>query len=191
MASLYLMRHGETLFNVQHKIQGWCDAPLTETGKAQAQAAAAWFRDKGIVFDHAYCSTSERTSDTLEIVTGGSMPYTRLKGLKEWNFGRFEGKDEFLNPPLPYGDFFKQFGGESEDELRERIVKTLKDIMEKPGHECVLAVSHGGSCANFCRAWAEHNVTQYRKGIKNCSIFRYDYKEGIFSCQEIIEPWQP
>ncbi len=32
MKTLYLMRHGQTLFNAQHKIQGWCDAPLTEIG---------------------------------------------------------------------------------------------------------------------------------------------------------------
>lgn len=36
---LYLMRHGQTLFNLQHKIQGWCDAPLTPLGIKQAQMA--------------------------------------------------------------------------------------------------------------------------------------------------------
>ena len=34
--TLYLMRHGQTLFNVEHKIQGWCDSPLTEQGIKQA-----------------------------------------------------------------------------------------------------------------------------------------------------------
>ena len=37
MKTLYLMRHGQTLFNLQHKIQGWCDAPLTEIGIKQAE----------------------------------------------------------------------------------------------------------------------------------------------------------
>ena len=36
---LYLMRHGQTLFNVRRKIQGWCDSPLTELGKQQALKA--------------------------------------------------------------------------------------------------------------------------------------------------------
>ena len=40
---LYLMRHGETLFNVQGKIQGWCDSPLTINGIKQAKAAAAYY----------------------------------------------------------------------------------------------------------------------------------------------------
>ena len=37
--TLYIMRHGQTLFNLQHKIQGWCDAPLTPLGITQAQVA--------------------------------------------------------------------------------------------------------------------------------------------------------
>ena len=156
MKTLYLMRHGQTLFNLQHKIQGWCDAPLTEIGIKQAEVAAKWFDDNHIQIDDAYCSTSERASDTLEIVTHHNMPYTRLKGLKEMNFGVFEGKDECLNPKLPYGDFFKQFGGEGELELRERMNKTLTEIMSNDDHQVVLAVSHGAACAQFYRAWEEH-----------------------------------
>lgn len=94
MKTLYLMRHGQTLFNKQHKVQGWCDSPLTELGREQAKIAGAYFRDNHIQFDHAYSSTSERASDTLELVT--DMPYVRVKNLKEWNFGAFEGKDKVL-----------------------------------------------------------------------------------------------
>ena len=159
--TLYLMRHGQTLFNLQHKIQGWCDAPLTPLGIKQAQIASHYFKDNQIVFDHAYSSTSERACDTLEIVTDSQMPYTRLKGLKEWNFGAFEGKDECLNPKLPYGDFFKQYGGEGEMELRERVAKTLTEVMEKDDHQVVLAVSHGAACAQFYREYE-----QYAKVLK-------------------------
>ena len=49
---LYLMRHGQTLFNVRRKIQGWCDSPLTELGKQQALNAKENL--KGISFDHYY-----------------------------------------------------------------------------------------------------------------------------------------
>lgn len=74
------MRHGETLFNVLHKIQGWCDSPLTSKGIQQALLAKKWFEEHQIHFDHAYSSTSERCCDTLELIT--SMPYQRCKGLK-------------------------------------------------------------------------------------------------------------
>ena len=55
---LYLMRHGQTLFNLRRKIQGWCDSPLTDFGIEQAKAAGEYFKE--IELDHLYCSTAER-----------------------------------------------------------------------------------------------------------------------------------
>ena len=72
---LYLMRHRESLFNIRRKIQGACDSPLTEKGIAQAQAARKLFEEKGITFDNAYSSSSERCCDTLELIT--DLPYKR------------------------------------------------------------------------------------------------------------------
>lgn len=185
--TLYLMRHGQTLFNVQHKIQGWCDAPLTTLGIQQAEVAAKYFKDHQIQFDHAYSSTSERACDTLEIVTEGKMPYTRLKGLKEWNFGAYEGKDECLNPPLPYGDFFKTFGGEGEMEFRARFSQTVKDIMSKEDHQTVLVVAHGAACGQFAKNWAEYAKVQYKPGIGNCAIFKYEYEDEKFVLVDIVK----
>lgn len=177
--TLYIMRHGQTLFNLQHKTQGWCDSPLTELGKKQAIIAGEYYKDNHIEFDHAYSSTSERASDTLELVT--DMPYGRLKGLKEWNFGVYEGKDEFLSPKLPLGDFFKQFGGEGELELRERMVATLTQIMEKEDHHVVLAVSHGGAIAQFSLAFEKYAKVVRKGRMFNCCILKFEYEDGIFS----------
>lgn len=86
----------------------------------------------------------------------------------------------------PYGDFFKQFGGETQDELTERVVKTMTDIMENAKGENVLVVSHGAACANFIRSFEQYNVAHYKRGIRNCGIFRCSYENGIFSCLEIV-----
>lgn len=177
--TLYIMRHGQTLFNLQHKTQGWCDSPLTELGKKQAVIAKEYYKENQIEFDHAYSSTSERACDTLELIT--DMPYERLKGLKEWNFGVFEGKDEFLSPKLPLGDYFKQFGGEGELELRERIVATLTDIMEKEDHHVVLAVSHGGAIAQFLLAFEKYAKVVREGRMFNCCVLKFEYEDGIFS----------
>lgn len=182
---LYLMRHGQTMFNVRRKIQGWCDAPLTEEGKKQAMVAGEYFQKEKIVFDHAYASTSERACDTLEFIT--SMPYTRLKGLKEWNFGIFEGESEDLNPPLPYGDFFKTYDGEGEKEVRDRIVQTLQEVINKENHKIVLAVSHGATCAQFYRAWESYAKVKKEGKFHNCCILKFVYENGIFTLTQIIE----
>ena len=190
MKVLYLMRHGETLFNTQKKIQGWCDSPLTENGIHQAQVAGKYFADHGITFDHAYSSTSERACDTLEQVLAASgqtdLPYERVKGLKEWNFGRFEGKDECLNPPLPYGDFFATYGGEKQTEVIERIRTTIADLMARDNHDSVLMVSHGGIAANFAKSWDEAARVHFTRGFKNCGIFRFEVEDGRFILTDII-----
>lgn len=185
--TLYLMRHGQTLFNLQHKIQGWCDAPLTQLGIEQAKIAGKYFKDNNITFDHAYSSTSERASDTLEIVTEGKMPYTRSKKLKEWNFGSFEGKDEFLNPKFPYGDFFVQFGGEGEQEFQDRISQALLEIMQKEDHHVVLVASHGAVCGSFMRKWLATSKVEYKAGIGNCAIYKYEFEDDVFTCVDIIK----
>jgi len=186
MKTLYLMRHGETLFNVQHKIQGWCDSPLTANGKKQALIAKEYFKDNNINFDHAYTSTSERCSDTLELIT--DLSYTRLKGLKENYYGELEGESERLNQHLTPKDcetFYLQYGGESSNTTRDRMVKTLTDIMEKEDHTNVLAVSHGGACFNFLRA-IQDPMEELKKGFGNCCIFIYEYDNKTFTLKKVI-----
>ena len=68
----------------------------------QAQVAGQYFKNAAITFDAAYSSTSERACDTLEIVTNGSLPYQRVKGLNQWKFGPVEVECEDINHPLPY-----------------------------------------------------------------------------------------
>ena len=82
MTRLYLMRHGQTLFNTLNRIQGWCDSPLTEKGRDQARQVRAYFEKHDMTFDQYYCTTTERASDTIELATGRS-DYQRVKGLKE------------------------------------------------------------------------------------------------------------
>lgn len=178
------MRHGQTLFNQLERKQGWCDSPLTELGIKQAIMAGKYFKEKNIELQSAYCSTSERTSDTLELVT--DLPYTRLKGLKEWNFGLFEGQPEILNPPLPYGDFFVGYGGEAEEDVKERVAKTLKEIMIEENEETVLVVSHGGACRQFMRYWEHTSDVKLIGSLPNCCILKFEFNNGEFKLIEIV-----
>ena len=65
---LYLMRHGQTMFNLRGKVQGASDSPLTKLGISQAKQAGHYFKHNHITFDEAYSSSSERACDTLENV---------------------------------------------------------------------------------------------------------------------------
>lgn len=186
------MRHGETLFNKRKKIQGWCDSPLTKLGERQALADRKYFEDNNIVFDHAYSSTSERCCDTLEIATHYSIPYQRLKGLKEMNFGIYEGESEDLNPPRDqFETFFIPYGGESRDDVRKRLCETCQEIMEKDDHQCVLAVSHSGACYHFMRSYVDANTLekQRAKVFSNCCIFKYTYENKTFRLLDVIRPF--
>ena len=184
MKELYLMRHGQTLFNTLNKIQGWCDSPLTELGKSQARLAGEMLH--AIPFDHYYCSTAERSSDTLELVAPG-VSYTRLKGLKERYFSVFEGESESLNPAMAdYDAVFTKYGGESGEDVARRMVTTLTEIMEKPDHQCVLAVSHAGACMTFLGRWINPEQVLQDRRFSNCAVLHFTYDHGNFTFVEML-----
>ncbi len=182
---LYLVRHGQTMFNRQKRIQGWCDSPLTDMGKRQAEAVKDYFEKHAISFDHAYCSTSERCSDTLERIT--NMPYTRLKGLKEMFYGELEAESERLasKDAVECETYYLRFGGESSNAVRDRMITTLSRIMEEKDHDSVLAVSHGGASFNFLRGIGT-DMSQFANGLTNGCIFVLEYEEGVFTLTDYI-----
>lgn len=187
---LYLMRHGETLFNKRRKIQGWCDSPLTNKGIKQAEVARECLKD--IQFDHYYSSTSERCCDTLEIVTDYKVEYKRLKQLKERNFGTFEGESEDLNPKrdgtFDYDDLFPHYGGEYLEDVVKRMSNTLKEIMDKEDHKNVLVVSHGGACYSFFSSVVDPVIVDMHGGFTNCCILHFEYENGQFKYIDIMRP---
>lgn len=135
---------------------------------------------------HAYSSTSERCCDTLELVT--VCHYTRLKGLKENFYGELEAESERLNAHLTPQDcetFYLQFGGESSETVKERMVKTLTEIMQQDDHQSVLAVSHSGACFNFLRAFQDP-MEELKKGFGNCCIFVYKFDNNKFYLEKVI-----
>lgn len=95
---LFLVRHGETEFNVQKRLQGWCDSPLTENGRQAVAAVGRRMAEAGVHFDAAFCSTLPRTAATARLLlqqTGQeTLPLTALDGLREYHFGSFEQTDQ-------------------------------------------------------------------------------------------------
>ena len=193
---LYAMRHCETLFNVQHKSQGWCDSPITPRGIKQCKLAGEELARRGVSFDHFYSSTSERCCDTMELVCqsafGEVKPYVRLKSLRECGFGIFEAKDDFCEP-----NFFpvqgvnvrslvmKAAGGETDEEIDARIGDCLSQIMEDPNTKNVLLVSSGGVLRHFFMAHSDTSRVKGMPGNGNCMTYVYEWEDGVFSCAEV------
>ncbi|MFC6323381.1 histidine phosphatase family protein [Companilactobacillus baiquanensis] len=184
--TLYLMRHGQTIFNERGKMQGWSDAPLTELGFNQAKVAKKYYEDNNITFDAAYSSTSERASDTLELIT--DMPYERRKGLKEMYFGLFEGENTKLNPIKShyelFNDAFVQYGGEDMLNVQKRVTKELNDIMNQDVNN-VLVVSHYVSILSFNNQWND-SIEVLRSGFTNCSILKYTFEDNKYNLEEVV-----
>ena len=177
--TVYLVRHGQTYFNFYHKVQGRCDSPLTELGIRQVEKSRDYFVDHKIKFDHAYSSTQERASDTLEIITDHEMKYSRLKDLREKCYGIFEGQDEFL---LPWNYGNDQINPTME--LNEDVVARMKRAMirvlnETNDGETSLVVGHGDILARYVRKMANQDDFS---GFDNAAIVKltFDGEEPTF-----------
>jgi broad specificity phosphatase PhoE len=153
--NLYLVRHGQTLFNKEYRMQGSCDSALTPLGVKQIEATRDYFAQNGIAFDRAYCSTQERASDTLEIIAGPEMEYDRLKELKEKDYGIYEGRNILLWP-------FRRLVGsstiEDDREVTERMERGMNLILrDAQDGENILVVGHGDSMGHYIRERAGGN----------------------------------
>ncbi len=179
---LYIVRHGETLFNYKHLVQGWCDSPLTEKGVMQAKYVGYGLKD--IPFGHAFCSTSERTFDTARNIIGDrNISLVQRKDLKEMHFGTIEGdvmSDVFMECMRNEGGFSK-FGGETIKEAGERALHAWKTIAEAHPDENVLIVTHGGVIMNGMNT-LDHRLVEemQKKGVfaENCCVSVVDYTNG-------------
>lgn len=186
MARLYLLRHGQTEFNLQGRVQGRCDAPLTATGVEQAHAAAAWIVAQQVHFDRLCTSPLGRALHTIELVRGDLIAAGQddvpeiepIDGLKERSYGPFEAGPasdvpcELWDP----GEALVPYGGEGSQALRRRIVSTLTDIMQEVGPDAaVLATSHGSATLQFKKAWEHLAQCPQDVHLGNCCILIYDF----------------
>lgn len=98
MATLILIRHGQSQWNLENRFTGWVDVPLSELGLKEAKAAMEKLKD--YKFDKAFTSKLKRAEDTLQIILKGTgqdnIPVERDTALNERHYGALQGlnKDE-------------------------------------------------------------------------------------------------
>lgn len=177
---IYLVRHGQTLFNQQKKVQGWCDSPLTQEGIKQAIAVSKTLQS--IPFAYAYSSTSERAMDTLHyILKDRDVPYAYVKGLKELNFGSLEGKKEadVFTDIHVYEKGFEMYGGETMVTSNQLFMACLETIA-KSHTDNVLVVAHGGVIMGALNYLDEARFMKHMQkvgNVENCSVTILEYTD--------------
>jgi len=177
MSKLYFVRHGQTVWNVENKICGATDSPLTELGHQQAIETGLMIKEKGVKIDRIICSPLSRAHDTAkhigEII---GVPVEVEPRLVEQKFGKYEGTPrdgaEFQASKRHFVDSYE--GGESMLKLAQRIYNVIDDCKADSEHT-YLIVAHNGIARCVNSYFYDSTNEEYASfGIKNCQLVEYD-----------------
>lgn len=184
------IRHGETAWNVDTRIQGQLDIPLNDTGRWQAERLATAVVREGL--DAVYSSDLLRASETAEAVGRGSgrVPVTD-RGLRERAFGVFQGRTfaeieaEWPEQALRWRKRDPDFGPEGGEPLRlffERCVGAVARLAAAHPGQSIAVVAHGGVMDCLYRAATRIDLQAPRSWqVRNASLNRLLYTPDGFS----------
>lgn len=148
--NLYLIRHGQTDWNVMQKMQGTEDIPLNDAGRRQAVFCAQAL--SSISFEAIYTSPLSRAAETAQIISDhiGHAPVIVEPGLIERDFGEGSGLTykEFHSAYADYPRVLPK-GMESADDLCLRVFEAVLSCAQKHRNTSVLLVSHGAAINAF------------------------------------------
>ena len=163
------VRHGETDWNAEGRLQGHTDRPLNAYGREQAKALAARLAGEDVAA--IYASDLARARETAEIVGERlGLPVVVDADLREKNWGTWEGltSEERLRVEL---------AGESTAEHRERTVRAVERIVERHPGQRVVVVTHGGSMRRIQSAVC--GVAE--PVVDNCALWAVAHEDGTFT----------
>lgn len=209
MTTLYLIRHGQTVANVEHKISGQIETDLTPFGRDQILQTAQNLKSIGVSLDLILCSPLKRTKDSAQIIAEQiPAPIVYDDGLKEFSNGIYEGtKIEDLeqmnfNPPYhtagysfsngtdlmaayhsfsPKYDTFCYPEGETKLEARERFMNAIQKHLDANSNlQNVAIVAHGGVIRFMLLKICPEVLTEKIKNAEVRVIF-YDKDKGFYA----------
>lgn len=151
MVTIYLTRHGQTQWNVQKRMQGWLDSPLTIDGQSEALALGKSLAP--IPFRAAYVSSSGRAIDTAKLICKNrQIPVFFKQQLKEIHIGEWQGMtNEEIQSQFPQQHYayyntpadYRSDEGETFQEVLNRVLPTIEDIINRyDENDAVLIVTH-------------------------------------------------
>lgn len=188
---LYIIRHGETLWNTEKRLQGRTDIALNENGIRLARITAEGMKD--IPFDLAITSPLRRAEETARLVLGNrNIPVLQEPRIAEISFGPWEGlccKGEGYE--IPSGEFPKFFtdpfsyippeGGESVQDVCRRTKEFYEELIHRPDlqNHTILIAAHGCSSRGILNNVFEDKENFWRGKVPpNCAVSVVDVQNG-------------
>ena len=176
---LGLLRHGQTDWNIDLRLQGSTDIPLNETGKEQARQAALALNPED--WDLIIASPLSRARNTAEIIAQElSMNVVIVPELIERSFGAAEGLDHASWRKL-YESHVPIEGLESLEDLRLRTHLLLDLIANEYSGQRVLAVSHGAFIRKVLTIVTNGELPRDGERLSNASLNRFMHQDNLWT----------
>lgn len=191
---IYIVRHGETIWNKEKRLQGSTDIELGERGIELAHKTGVALMDTKI--DVIFSSPLKRAHKTAELIRNNrDIEIITDDRIRELNFGVSEGKryeDLYQDENCYFKHFFTQpelykpsENGESLDHLIDRASQFMADVIEPLAdiHERVMIVAHGAMNKAIMSYIKNHSIEHFWSGglQKNCNVIIVDYTHGKYN----------
>lgn len=188
--TIYLVRHGQTEWNLEKRMQGHKNSPLTKLGITQARGLYNKLFEENI--DIIYSSESKRAYNTAEIIKGNrTIPIMVKQELREIHMGHWEGLqqldiinkypeswDHFWNKPHLY---VPTELGESYQELQDRVIPVVEDIINLSQGKTILIVTHRITLKMIMAYFNNQEIHDIWRtsDIEPASLCKVSIKDGI------------
>ncbi|RDI94734.1 histidine phosphatase family protein [Meiothermus sp. QL-1] len=168
MGEVWLVRHGETLWNAEGRLTGWSDVPLSPKGEDQARRLGDWLRRER--FEGVLASDLRRAVETARLAY--AEPELQLEALREIDFGELDGLPwaalpEVHRQALLAFEGFQAPGGESVEAFRRRVFGVLEGL----GVGRYLVFTHGGVLRLVLRALGRDTF------LPPCAVVGVDWQQ--------------
>lgn len=171
---LYITRHAETVWNLEGRLQGSMNSPLTKKGRIQSAQLGRRLAETAI--DTVLTSPAERAMETARLIIGErKLPLQEVDALRELDMGMWEGRsieelkrenEEALHRFLfdPYAK--AAHGGENLLDLYERMLLAMEEIKRQYEGHTVLVVTHGVSQKMLLHPYSNRELADYVKNVR-------------------------
>ena len=218
MNKLILVRHGQSIWNLDNKFTGWTDVDLSEKGIDEAKEAGKILREKGFTFDIAYTSVLKRANHTLDIIlkelNETNIPIHKSWRLNERHYGALQGLNK-IETAIKYGDEQVKVWRRSYDvkppaldDKDERYIKqkdayneyiphteSLEDTVKRviPYWENIIAprIKEGKRVIIVAHGNSLRGLIKYLDNISDKEIVKIEIETGRPICYELNDDLKP